>query len=194
LEKNYFQASYVANKDEALKKILELIPTDVSVGIGGSATLNEIGLVAELEKRGNIIYNHGKPGISKEEAAELRHKELSSDVFLTSSNAVTMEGELVNVDGNGNRVAAMVFGPKKVMVIAGVNKIVPDCAAAIERVKLFAAPLNNKRLNIPNPCTINGNCMDCHGSSRICKVTTIMHQKPANTDVHVIIVGEELGF
>jgi L-lactate utilization protein LutB len=194
LEKRNFKATYAATRQEAIEKILEIIPIEASIGVGGSETINEIGILKLLSERGNIVYNHNKPGLSKEESLAIRHQQLQSDVFLTGSNAVTMEGELVNVDGTGNRVSAMVFGPKKVIVIAGVNKIVPDCAAAIERVKLVAAPINNKRRNFQNPCVISGRCVDCHGPTRICNITTIMHRKPGMTDVHVFIIGEELGF
>ena len=193
LEKNNFKATYVANRKEAAEKILELIPVEASIGIGGSVTINEIGIVDMLNERGNVVYNHGKPGLSREESLDIRRQQLNSDVFLTGSNAITIDGELINVDATGNRVAAMIFGPKKVIVIAGVNKIVPHLLAGIERVKLVASPMNNKRLKFQNPCVISGNCEDCHGATRICNVTTIMHKKPLATDVHVFIIGEELG-
>lgn len=194
LQKNNFIASYVNTKQEALDKLAALIPQDATVGIGGSWTIKEVGIDTLLEERGNTVFNHNKPGLDKEETLALRRKELTCDVFLTSTNALTLKGELVNVDGTGNRVAAMVFGPKKVIILTGVNKIVTSLDAAMDRIELVAAPINNKRLNMPNPCTKTGECMDCQGPSRICNVTTIMHKKPPATDIEVIIIGEQLGF
>ena len=195
LGKNNFKASYVKTRQEAVDKVLSLIPADASVGFGGSwTTQNELGLHTTLEKRGNTIYNHGVPGLTPEESLAIRRKQLTCDVFLTGTNAITLDGKLVNVDGSGNRVAAMIFGPKKVVIVAGVNKIVRDVDAAEERIALHAAPMNNKRLNKAHPCTAAGICMDCQSPSRICNVTTIIRKSMPATDMHIIIVGEELGF
>jgi L-lactate utilization protein LutB len=195
LTKNNFKASYVKTRKEAVEAALALIPKDASVGMGGSwTTQRELSLDSILEDRGNTVYNHGKPGLTPEQVLDIRHKQLACDVFLVSTNAVTLDGKLVNVDGAGNRVAAMIFGPKKVVVIAGVNKIVRDVAEAERRIELYAAPINNKRLGRPNPCTQTGICMDCQGPTRICNVTTIIRKRMPLTDMHIIIVGEELGF
>lgn len=194
LIKNKFQAMYCPTKQEAVRQILDLIPVDGTVGIGGSWTVGELGLLDELAGRGNTMFNHGLPDLSAEIKMELRRKQLTCDVFLTGTNAVTMDGQLVNRDGIGNRVAAMTFGPKKVVIVMGVNKIVKDVAEAEQRIRSYAAPINNKRLNTPNPCVKTGECMDCQGLTRICNVTTIMHKRPVLTDIHVVIVGEELGF
>lgn len=194
LRKNNFTATYVKNRGEAVKEIIELIPAEASVGFGGSWTVQELGVEALLVKRGNTTFNHGKPGLSPQEAKEIRKKELTCDVFICSSNAVTSKGELVNVDGVGNRVAAMIYGPKKVIVVVGVNKIVKDYDAAIMRIEQIAAPINNKRLSCPNPCTVTGECMDCQGPTRICNVTTIIRKRPGQTDMHIVVIGEELGF
>jgi Uncharacterised ACR, YkgG family COG1556. len=195
LNKNNFQASYVKTRQEAVDKVLSLIPAGATIGFGGSWTIQtDLGLPAILEKRGHTMYNHGTPGLTPEQAHEARQQELTCDVFLSSSNAVTMDGKLVNVDGTGNRVAAMIYGPKRVVIVAGINKIVRDIEEAERRIALYAAPLNNKRLNRTNPCTQAGKCMDCQSPSRICNITTILHKKPGMTDMHIIIVGEELGF
>lgn len=194
LKGNGFQAVYCKSRDEAAAEILRLVPEPGTVGLGGSWTVGELGVVDTLEKRGNTILNHSAPGLSNEERMQVRRSELTCDVFLTGSNAVTMDGRLVNTDGNGNRVAAMIFGPGKVIVVAGVNKVVRDVAEAEERIRLVAAPMNNKRLNTPNPCVKTGVCMDCQGPTRICNVTTILNKRPRSTEMHVIIVGEELGF
>ena len=165
LIKNRFAATYCKTGREAVEKILEQIPSDASVGIGGSWTVMQLGLLDKLAARGNELLNHGNPGLTPAEPADIRIRQLTSDVFLTGTNAVTLDGKLVNTDGVGNRVAAMIFGPGKVIVVVGTNKIVPDVEAAEERIKLYAAPINNKRLNRPNPCTTTGECMDCQGDA-----------------------------
>jgi len=194
LQKNGFQAVYCKSRDEAAAEILRLIPEPGTVGLGGSRTVGELGVVDTLKKRGNTILDHSAPGLTNEEKMQVRRSQLTCDVFLTSTNAVTMDGRLVNTDGNGNRVAAMIFGPGKVIVVAGINKVARDVAEAEDRIRRVAAPMNNKRLNTPNPCVKTGVCMDCQGPTRICNVTTILNKRPGSTDMHVIIVGEELGF
>lgn len=194
LNNNRFSATYVKTAAEAKEAILKLIEITDTVGIGGSATVQEIGLLAELEQRGNTLFNHGVSGLTPETALAIRRQELTADVFLTSTNALTLDGQLVNVDGSGNRAAAMIFGPKKVIVVVGVNKIVKDTHDAYRRIQLEAAPLNNKRLNRPNPCTVSGICMDCQGPTRICNVTTIIRKALPLTPTHVIIIGQNLGF
>ena len=194
LEKNNFHAHYAVNRTEAIEKALSLIPAGATIGVGGSWTLKELGIPEQLAKKGHTVYDHNIPGLTMEDSLALRRKELLCDVFLSSANAITLDGQLVNTDGSGNRVAAMSFGPKKVIVIVGVNKIVSDLDAAMERIETIAAPINNKRLDRPNPCTITGMCMDCQGSTRICNITSILHKRPPAIDFHVIVVGEELGF
>jgi hypothetical protein len=193
LTKNNFTASYVATREEAAAKLLELIPADATVGFGGSVTLGQLQIIRRLEERGNPVLNYIKPGLSPQEAKDLRRKALLADVFLSGTNAVTLDGKLVNVDATGNRVGPMLYGPDKVFIVVGVNKIVKDVAEAEARVKLWASPPNNKRLGYPNPCAQTGVCVDCQGPTRICNITTIMHKKPRLTDVHVIVVGEALG-
>ncbi len=194
LEKNNFNAYYVAGRNEAIEKALSLIPAGTSIGVAGSWTLKELGLPEKLAGLGHEVYDHNKPGLTPEESMALRRKEQSCDVFLSGTNAITLDGQIVNTDGSGNRVAALSFGPKKAIVIVGVNKIVSDLDAAMERIEMFAAPVNNKRLDRPNPCTLTGVCMDCQGPARICNITSILHKKPPAIDFHVIIVGEDLGF
>lgn len=194
LKKNNFKAEYAGTKEEARNKVLELVESSTSIGIGGSMTTIELGLVEEFAKSGKVILDHAAAGLSAEEKLEIRRKQLTCDCFISSTNAVTLDGKLVNVDGTGNRVSAMIFGPKKVVIVAGINKIASDLDAALERLEMYAAPMNNKRLNIPNPCTATGICMNCSGSTRICNVTTIIRKKPSQTDINIIIVGEELGY
>lgn len=194
LVKNDFQATYCANGAQAVEKILALISPVETVGVGGSWTIGELGLLDKLTVRGNTLFDHGRPELNAEEKMEMRRKQLTCDVFLTGTNALTIDGRLVNTDGIGNRVAAMTFGPKKVVIVVGVNKIVKNLDEAEERIKLYAAPINNKRLNIPNPCVTTGQCMDCQGPTRICNVTTILNKRPRLTDIHIFVVGETLGF
>lgn len=194
LARNNFASCYAKTKREAAEEILSLIPAGATVGVGGSYTLTEIGVLEELEKRGHTIFNHNLPGLPAEEVLALRRAQQSCDVFLCGTNALTLDGKLVNVDGVGNRVASMIFGPKQVIVVAGVNKIVRNVEEAEKRIELLAAPINNKRLNRPNPCTVTGMCMDCQGPTRICNITTIIRKRPSLTPTNVIVVGEELGF
>ena len=194
LTKNGFQAAYCATKAEAAAEVLRLVPESVTVGVGGSWTIAELGVLETLKERGCTILNHNAPGLDAAEKLRIRRAQLTCDVFLTGSNAVTMDGKLVNVDGTGNRVAAMIFGPGKVIVVAGINKVVRDCDAGEERIRSVAAPVNNSRIGLPNPCVKTGECMDCQGPTRICNVTTIIGKRPNTTEMHVVIVGEDMGF
>ncbi|MBP2636986.1 MAG: hypothetical protein H6Q72_2893 [Firmicutes bacterium] len=194
LKKNRFEAAYYPSMQAALEELFAVIPMDATVGIGGSWTLIESQVAEKLEARGNIVYCHHTPGLSPEEILDIRRKQLTCDVFLTSANAITEDGCLVNTDATGNRVAAMTFGPKKVIVLAGINKIVPTVADAQERIRSTAAPLNNKRLKRPNPCVQTGHCMDCQGPTRLCNVMSIIHKRPPASNIHVWIIGEEVGY
>ncbi len=194
LKKNHFQAEYVPSKEEARKRVIELIADSKTVGIGGSVTTAEINILEDLLKIGKEVLNHSLSTLTPEEKMTIRRRQLTCDCFISSTNALTMDGKLVNVDGTGNRVSAMIFGPKKVIIVVGANKIVKDLDAAMERIEMIAAPLNNKRLNFSNPCTQTGVCMDCTGISRICNITTILRKKPSQTDIIVLVVGEELGY
>ena len=195
LNANRFKAVYAADKNAALDSALALIKGAGTVACAGSMTRFEIGLTNDvLLGTGAEFVNWNASGLSAEEQLRLRRNGLTVDVLISGSNAVTLGGELVNVDGIGNRVAAMAFGPKRVIVIVGVNKVVPDLDTAMKRLRTIASPVNNKRLERPNPCTKTGICMDCSGPTRICNVTSITHKCPSATDMHIIIVGEELGY
>lgn len=193
LEGNGFKAYVVPDRVVAKELILNLIPEGSVVGIGGSVTIREIGVIEELERRGFKVVHHWVK-VSPEESLELRRKALTSDVYLCSSNAVTLDGKLVNIDALGNRVAAMVFGPKRVIVVVGRNKLVRDVEEGISRAKNVAAVANALRLNYKTPCTTLGYCVDCKSPERSCNITTIIERKPTATDVHVVLVNEDLGF
>lgn len=194
LAKNGFDALYLPSAAQAAEKVLEYVGPGAKVGFGGSMTIKSMNIAALAEQKGAIILDHNRPGLSAEEKMEILRAQLTCDVFISSANAVTLEGFLFNVDGNGNRVAALSFGPRKNVVVAGINKVVKDLDEAYERLKAYAAPLNNKRLSKPNPCTTAGYCADCALPTRICRIYHILKRKPSLSDFTVIIVGEELGF
>jgi len=194
LNKNNFHASYFGNHQEALDYVLQLIPEGATIGMGGSRTGMQLGLWKILAENGHELFNHNQEGLSMEERVERRYKQLTCDVLLTGANAITLTGEIVNRDAFGNRVAAMMFGPKKVVIIAGTNKIVRDVEEADKRIKMYAAPMNVKKYEMPNPCLKTGECMDCNSPTRICNITTILSRRPPLTDIHVVILGENLGF
>lgn len=192
LKKRHFDAYYVSTKEEALKKAMEIIPADHSVGWGGSMTVDSIGLKEELQKRGNVLIDRDK-GTTPQEKDEIMLKVLGCGTFLMSSNAITENGELFNIDGKANRVAALCFGPKSVVVIAGMNKVVQDLDAAYKRVRGFAAPANSQRFDIKTPCKVTGECADCTSPDCICnQLVTTRLCKPAGR-IKVILVGEDLG-
>lgn len=182
-----------SSSSEALEAILELIPQGSTVGAGGSVTLRESGLLERLEERGDELRFH-TPDMGPEESMRVRKEAVTCRYFLCSSNAVTMEGELVNTDGIGNRVAGMVFGPETVIVLAGANKLVANREEAFSRIRNVAAPANARRLGIPAPCVEKGRCVDCRSPVNICRVTTIISGKPMWTDLKVFLAAEPLGF
>ncbi|MGC8576601.1 MAG: lactate utilization protein [Thermoproteota archaeon] len=193
LKQNGFQ-SYVAQSiEDARKRILELIAFNEKVGVGGSVTIREIGIIQELEKRGNVVVHHWI-NAPTQDISEIRRKEIGCDVFLTSVNAITYDGKLVCIDGVGNRVAAMIFGPRKVIVVAGKNKLAKSLDEALYRAKNLAAVMNNKRIGTKNPCATLGYCVDCKNSERICRVTVILERNPSETDYHIILLPLDLGY
>jgi LUD domain len=194
LRSHDFDAIYVKTKGEAAQEILKHVTPDTKIGVGGSITLRELGVLDTLKARGNKVYDHWTPGLSREQSLEIRKAEMTSDLFLSSSNAVTLTGELVNIDGFGNRVNAMTFGPGKVILVAGYNKIVGNVDEAIKRVRNEATPPNARRLNVDVPCANLGWCVDCNSPNRVCRVIVIHERKPMFTDILVILVGEDLGY
>ena len=193
LKRNGFAAYYAESREEANKIVMDAIPANASVGIGGSVTVRDLGLHQALKERGNPVYDHWDATLSPVEKMQARDNQIKADVFLSSTNAVTLDGALVNVDGSGNRVASMIFGPKASVVVCGYNKIVPNIRAGIQRIRAYAAPLNYRRLNVNAPCVGDGDCETC--GPKACKITTIIEAKPAAKDRFVVvIVGEKLGF
>ncbi len=189
-----FDAHYYGEVASAREKALDLIKGFNSFGIGGSDTVRAMGIVEELKKMGKIVYDHWVDGLRPEEDLEIRLRQGRAECFISSANAISKTGEIVNVDGIGNRVTGTIFGPKKVLILAGINKVRPDLPSALNRVKEIAGPMRAKSLNRNTPCVETGTCHDCNSPQRICRITTILHRKPALTDISVVIVGEELGF
>lgn len=193
LERNGFESLFVPDAKSAVEAILNMIPDGATVGIGGSVTLTQIGFFKAVKGRGVNLINPFAKGVSLEERGELSREIFSCDYFLCSTNAITEEGQLYNVDATGNRVAAMFFGPKKSIIVCGVNKIVRDMEEARKRVWNFAAPTNANRLGRKTPCTKTGVCSDCTSPERICNISVEMLKKPTRSDILVLIIGEPFG-
>jgi hypothetical protein len=189
-----FKAAFFSRMEQATEELLNQIPTDASVGIGGSVTIRELGIIDKMEQRGNEVVHHWKGDIPKEKNREVRKKEGLADYYLTSANAITIEGDIINIDGIGNRVAHMIYGPDNVMIVAGYNKIVTDIDEGILRSKEIAAVMNAHRIGVKTPCATTGNCVDCNTPARICRVTTIIQYRPWQTNIQVFLINESLGF
>ncbi len=192
LKNRGFNPIYLEDRLAAREEVLRRITPKSSVGIGGSVTIEDLQIEDVLKERGCPVYWHWRS--EPEKMIQVRKDAVRAKFFLTSTNALTENGRLVNVDGIGNRVAAMIFGPEVVIVVAGINKVVIDLEAAMDRIKKIATPLNARRLNLDVPCALKGECVDCMPPRRICNVTTIIEGKPMLTDFQVILVGEELGY
>jgi hypothetical protein len=193
LKKNHFEAKYVPKASDALEELWKMIPEGATVGVGGSLTLNQIGFQEAVQKRPVKFLNPFAKGISPEETMRIRREILTADIFVGSSNAVTEDGKLFNIDATGNRVAPMMFGPKKVVLICGVNKIVKNLAEAQTKVQEWTSPMNVKRLGYKPPCGQTGVCVDCSAPERICNAYVVLAKKPRLTDYLIYLVGESLG-
>ena len=194
LTKKHFIAVYCATAQEAADYIMKEAESAQSVGFGGSLSVADLKLTTPLAAQGKEILNHGFPDLAPEQRMAIMKRQQTCDLFLTGTNAVTLDGCLVNIDGNGNRVAAMIYGPSKVIVVVGRNKIVEgDVNDAIRRVKNLSAPANAVRLSKQTPCAVTGFCADCDALQRICHITTIIDSKPSLTDMHVLVVNEDMG-
>lgn len=195
LEKRGMEGSYAATAERAKKEILAMLPAGTKVFRCGSVTTASMDLWQGIGKISGVeIIDPFQPGLSPEDSMELRRKGLLADVMITSTNAITLDGKLVNLDGLGNRVAAMIFGPKKVILVAGMNKVVPDMDSAMARTKHYSAPVNAMRMGIQTPCTANGICVDCKTPARICNAWSIIEGQRIKGRIHVKLVGENLGY
>jgi hypothetical protein len=194
LRKNQMAAHFAPTPEAARELALSLIPRGASVGLGGSVTLQEIGLIDAVRDGEYHLLDRYKPGLSDEELRDIFRWNFAADVFLTSTNALTAGGELVNKDGRGTRMAAVIYGPERVIVVAGRNKLVKDIAAGLERIETVAAPRNTVRLKVNTPCVQTGRCMDCSSPQRICCHTVISSFQRIPDRIHVILVDADLGY
>ena len=199
LKSRQFDAYYFDDSASAIEKVISLIPKDHQVSWGGSMTVTGLGIQEKLAKDGyNLLDRDSAPSgatHTPEERAEIMRKALLCDTFLTGTNAISEDGQLVNIDGFGNRVAAMIFGPKQVIVVAGMNKVAKTLEDAVSRARNIAAPINVQRFpNLQTPCNTTGTCANCKSPDTICSYfVTTRFCKPANR-IKVVLVGEDLGF
>ena len=189
-----YQAQFCADENAAVESVLGLIPEQASVGIPGTVTIRQLGLMEKLSERGNKIFQHWDPSLKPEEKKQRFLDANSADWFLTSSNAITLSGDLVNIDGVGNRVSAMAWAPGKILYVIGMNKICPDLQSAIERVRNVATPPNCVRLNGQTPCAKLGHCANCDVPDRVCRMLAIMERPPFGRESHILLVGANLGY
>ena len=194
LRKHRFDAHFFQTRDSLLKFIFDNSHDATTVGVAGTHTVRALGIVTMFEEAGKTVYDHWKFKPGDPDELECRKKQLTCDLFVTSANAVTMTGEIVNKDGCGNRINAMTFGPKRVIVVVGRNKVVTDLDAALTRIEEVAAPIRAMSLNRNTPCVKTAQCMDCDSPERICSITSIIHRRPMMTDLKVAIISEDLGY
>lgn len=193
LEKRNMQGFYAETKEEAVKLALSLIPQKSVVSWGGSATLSETGLLNEL-KNGDYKCLDRNDVETREEKEEIAHKALNADYYLMSTNSMTIDGQLINIDGNGNRAAALIYGPKNVVILAGINKICNTYEAALDRAKNKASIPNVIRFDCDTPCQKTGKCMDCLSPETVCCQFVHTRFSRIKNRIKVIIIGENLGF
>lgn len=189
----HFDAYYCADRKEALAKAMELIPEGASVGWGGSMSAVELGLL-DAVRSGNYVALDRENAKTQDERDQLAKDCLSADVFITGANAMSMDGQMVNIDGTGNRVAAITYGPKQVLVIVGMNKVCDSLEDAVRRARTIASPMNKQRFNNETPCAITGTCADCKSEGCICnQIVITRHCRPVGR-IQFLVVGEDLGF
>lgn len=194
INKNNMNGYYAKDREELIRIIEDIVSENSLVSCGGSMTLFETGVMEHLRSGRYKFLDRYKEDITREEVVNMFKESFFADAYFTSSNAVTENGELYNVDGNGNRVAAMLYGPEKVIVICGVNKIVKNVEEAIKRNRECAAPINAKRLNKETPCSKVGYCMDCKSKDRICNEYTLIKRQNRKERMHIIFLNENLGY
>ena len=194
LKRNGFDALCVDTADEAFAAIMDMVSGYETFGFAGSATVRALGIVDALQKKGKTIYDHWQKGLTREEYRQIRLQQGRCECFFCSANAISATGEIINVDGAGNRVTAMTFGPEKVVIVAGTNKVRLTLDSAMQRIREVAAPMRAKSLGKETPCAETGVCSDCNSPQRICRATTILHRKPSLVDMSVVLINQSLGF
>lgn len=193
LKTNGFSAEIYPTGAAAAAALLALAGSGKKVGLGGSSTVAALGLPAALEAAGNTVVTH-KPGMDQEQKRAVWLEAQAADLYLASPQAVTLDGKLIFVDANGNRGAAVIYGPRRIVLLAGVNKLARDQEAGLWRARNVAAIANNIRLGKENPCVQAGRCVDCSLPTRICNEATILWKRPWTSDILVMLINEELGF
>lgn len=194
LKKRQMDGCYCETIEEAEKEVFSCLTAACTVSFGGSMTLEEMGLLTALRHDPNITLIDRATAKSPEETKKMYHDALSADYYFMSTNAITTDGELVNIDGTGNRVAALIYGPEHVIILAGMNKVVPTLDDAIHRVHNTASPINCQRLNKNTPCAATGACADCLSPDCICNQTVITRRSGVPGRIKVILIGEALGY
>lgn len=196
LRKRGMEGAFFDTSAEAVRDICAAIPAGSLVGLGGSETIAETGLLAALRGMDIRLLDRYREGIAKAEVDEMRRQGLLADVFITGSNAITADGRLVNIDGTGNRVAALIFGPRQVIVVAGMNKVAADLDAAVSRARNTAASANSLRVGVDTPCSHTGFCQDphCRPPHRICCQLVVTEAGMVPGRIRVVLVGEDLGY
>lgn len=194
LNNNNMNGYLVNSKEELYSKIEQLVPEGSVVSCGGSMSLFEYGVIDHLRNGRYKFLDRYKEGLTPEQVTKIFKESFLADAYFASSNAVTEDGKLYNVDGNGNRVAAMLYGPDKVILLVGVNKIVKDIDEAIKRNREISAPANAKRLNKKTPCAKIGYCMDCKSNEKVCREFTVIASQIRKDRIHVIFMNENIGY
>ncbi|MGN0345012.1 MAG: lactate utilization protein [Lachnospiraceae bacterium] len=194
LEKRNMRGYYCSDCASAVNLADELIPANATVAFGGSVSVNESGVMDMLQERSDIHLIDRSKAKTPEETKQMYRDAFSSDVYFMSTNAITMDGELINIDGNGNRAAALIYGPDKIVMIVGMNKLVSSVEEGINRIHNLAAPANGVRLNKQTPCAVTGFCHDCLSPDCMCSHTVITRRCYTPDRIHVILVGETLGY
>ncbi|APH19329.1 lactate utilization protein [Clostridium botulinum] len=194
LNSRNMEGYYINNIDQLLQKLKELLPEGSIVGVGDSMTLFQTGVIDFLRSKNFNFLDKYQDKLTNDEKREIYIKNFSADTFICSTNAITESGELYNVDGNGSRVAPMIYGPKQVILIVGINKIVKNIEEAEIRVRSYAAPIDAKRLNKDTPCTQLGYCVDCKSPNRICNDFVVIRGQFIKGRIKVLILGENLGY
>ena len=198
LRDNGFDAVFVENVEAARDKILQIVPLHATIGVANSVTVRQIGVLEALKQRGNIVIDplpqaYGLVEFHEETFMETFRRTLGTDVFISGTNAVTEDGKLVNIDGVGNRVAGIIWGSRKSIVVVGRNKIVRNVEDAIDRIKNTITPTLARRRQVRLPCAKVGKCVDCNVPQRACNITVIIEKRPTFTELRVVMVGEDLG-
>ena len=195
LRKRQMEGYYCPDRASAVKKALELMPEGSSIGWGGSMTLSETGLMDALRQSRELYSLIDRDTAKTPEAQRRLYGAICcSDFFLMSTNAITADGELVNIDGRGNRLAFLCYGPQNVLILAGMNKVVPDVESGVKRVRNIASPPNTVRLNKKTPCAVTGICGDCFSPDCICSQLVITRRSGIPGRIKVLLIGEELGY